>query len=122
MSAREIDPGAPDVPQRAAALFKQLLLDDVTAYVDGSPGRFEQYDDGVDVPSVRSTSSTACCGASPALDALVPGLSDHLRHFPDSRLPDAEDFLYWSKEKFSMRAVHHRDARDDRVPIGRDAA
>jgi hypothetical protein len=37
---------------------------------------------------------------SPALAALVPGLPDHLKNFPSSRLSDAEDFLYWSKEKF----------------------
>jgi hypothetical protein len=100
---REIDPGAPDVPQRAAALFKQLLLDDVTAYVDGSPGRFEQYDDGAR-PIRPLDEFDGVLRSSPALDALVPGLSDHLRNFPDSRLPDADDFLYWSKERVSMAA------------------
>jgi hypothetical protein len=98
---REIDPGAPDVRQRAAAHFKQLLLDDVTAYVNGSPGRFEQYDGGAR-PIRPLDEFDGVLRSSPALDALVPGLSDHLKNFPASRLPDADDFLYWSKERVSM--------------------
>jgi hypothetical protein len=35
-------------------------------------------------------------------DGLVPGLSEHLRAFPSSKLKGAEDFLYWSKEKFGI--------------------
>jgi hypothetical protein len=98
---REIGPGAPDVQQRAAALFKQVLLDDVIAYVNGSPGRFEQYDDG-SRPIRPLDEFDGVLRSSPALAALVPGLPDHLKNFPASRLPDADDFLYWSKEKVSM--------------------
>jgi hypothetical protein len=100
---REIDPGRPDVQQRAAAYFKQVLLDTVTAYVNGSPGRFEQYDGGAR-PIRPLEEFDGVLRNSPALDALVPGLSDHLKNFPASRLPDADDFLYWSKEKVSMSA------------------
>ena len=98
---REIDPGAPDVQQRAAAHFKQVLLDDVIAYVNGSPGRFEQYDDG-SRPIRPIDEFDGVLRSSPALAALVPGLTDHLKNFPASRLPDADDFLYWSKERVSM--------------------
>lgn len=100
---REIVPGAPGVQQRAAALFKQVLLDDVTAYVNGSPGRFEQYDDGAR-PIRPLDEFDGVLRSSPALEALVPGLSDHLKDFPASRLPEADDFLYWSKERVSMAA------------------
>jgi len=98
---REIDAGAPDVQQRAAARFKQLLLDNVIAYVNGSPGRFEQYDDGPR-PIRPLDEFDGVLRSSPALAALVPGLPDHLKNFPASRLPEADDFLYWSKEKVSM--------------------
>ena len=89
--------------QRAAARFKQLLLDDVTAYVNGSSGRFEQYDDG-SRPIRPLDEFDGVLRSSPALAALVPGLPDHLKNFPASRLPDADDFLYWSKERVSMAA------------------
>jgi hypothetical protein len=100
---REIDPGAPDLQRRAAAQFKQVLLDNVIAYVNGTPGRFEQYDDGAR-PIRPLDEFDGVLRSSPALAALVPGLSDHLKNFPASRLPDAEDFLYWSKERISMSA------------------
>ncbi len=58
--------------------FKQVLLDDVTAYVNGSPGRFEQYDDGAR-PIRPLDEFDGVLRSSPALDALVPGLPDHLQ-------------------------------------------
>ena len=98
---REVDLNAPDVQQQAAARFKQVLLEDVTAYVSGGPGRFDQYDGG-SRPIRPLDEFDGVLRSSPALAALVPGLPDHLNNFPSSRLPDAEDFLYWSKEKISM--------------------
>ena len=38
----------------------------------------------------------------PEIAALMPALPEHLRRFPDAPLPDAEDFLYWSKEQFGI--------------------
>ena len=96
---REIDLKAPDAQQRAAALFKRVLVDDVMAYVAGSTGRFEQYDDGAR-PIRPLDEFDGVLTNSPSLAALVPGLPDHLKNFPSSRVDDADDFLYWSKEKF----------------------
>ena len=53
---------------------------------------------------------------SPYLGEIVPGLPEHLRAFPSSALPGAEDFLYWSKEKFgltpSITVTHVTATRD----------
>jgi len=97
----EIDVRAPDVRAQAAAWFKQTLLADVAAYVSGGGGRFAQYDDG-DRPIAPLDDFAEVLRATPAIDALVPGLADHLARFPSARLPDAEDFLYWSKEAFGQ--------------------
>src|SRR5258705_3764265 len=75
---REIDLKAPDAQQRAAALFKRVLVDDVTAYVAGSAGRFEQYDDGPR-PVRPLDEFDGVLKNSPSLEALVPGLPDHLK-------------------------------------------
>ena len=96
---REIDLKAPDAQQRAGELFKRVLFDDITAYVTGGPGRFDQYDDG-SRPIRPLDEFEGVLQNSPALAALMPGLPEHLKNFPSSRLSDAEDFLYWSKEKF----------------------
>jgi hypothetical protein len=98
---REIDLKAPNVQEQTTAWFKRALLAHVTAYVTGGPGRFLQYDDG-DSPIRPAEEFEGVLAHMPAIGALVPGLPDHLARFPASRLPDAEDFFYWSKEKFGI--------------------
>jgi hypothetical protein len=96
---READVQAPGALVRGAYLFKQLLFDDVHAYWTGGPGRMAQYDDG-DTPVRPIDEFVGVLNNSPSLDTLVPGLSAHLKNFPVDRLTSADDFLYWSKEKF----------------------
>jgi hypothetical protein len=97
---REIDVNAPDAQARGAALFKQILLEDVSAYLSGAE-RMPQYDDG-SKPIRPHDDLEGILAAMPEIGVLVPGLPEHLRRFPAGRLPDAEDFLYWSKEKFGI--------------------
>jgi hypothetical protein len=97
---REIGADAPDAQARGAALFKQILLDAVTAYVSGTD-RMTQYDDGPKPIRPRDELEGILAGM-PEIGALMPGLPDHLRRFPSARLPEAEDILYWSKEKFGV--------------------
>jgi hypothetical protein len=97
---REIDMKAPDAQSRGAEMFKALLLDQVKAYVSGAE-RMTQYDDGPK-PVRPHDQLEGILANMPEIGALMPGLPDHLRHVPSSRLPDAEDFLYWSKEKFGV--------------------
>ena len=98
---REINWKARDADERAATLFKAVLLDNVSAYLSGGPGRIVQYDD--DKRTVRPVDDfVGLLKSSPYIGALVPGLPDHLRTFPSNPLPGAEDFLYWSKEKFGL--------------------
>jgi hypothetical protein len=97
---REIDVNAPDAQARAAAFFKHVLLDDVSAYLS-SADRMTQYDDGPK-PIRPRVELEGILAAMPEIGALMPGLPDHLLRFSAARLPDAEDFLYWSKEKFGV--------------------
>ena len=96
---QEIDLRASDAQAGAEALFKQVLLDNVTAYMTGGAGRMAQFDDG---PSaIRPVDELAGVLANmPSIGALLPRLPAHLKDFPSSRMPDTEDFLYWSKERF----------------------
>ena len=96
---REIDVNGASEDERSAAWFKRALLADVTSYVTGTPGRFQQYDD--DPSPIRPLEEfAAVLDHMPAIGVLVPGLPDHLARFPDARVAGADDFLYWSKEKF----------------------
>lgn len=98
---REVDRKAPDVQQQTAALFKHVLLEHVNAYLSGGATRIVQYDDGPQ-PIRPIDEFEAILKSAPSVGALVPGLPDHLAHFPSDRLADAQDFLYWSKEKFGV--------------------
>jgi hypothetical protein len=98
---REIDWKAPDADHRAAALFKQVLFDNVRAYLAGGADRITQYDD--DKRPIRPVDDFAeLLKNSPYVGTLVPGLPAHLAAFPSSPLAGAEDFLYWSKEKVGL--------------------
>jgi hypothetical protein len=95
---QEVDLKAPDAQARSAAWFKQVLIDDVTAYTTGGPGRILQYDDGPR-PIRPVDEFEGILKNAPSLGALIPELPDHLENYPSNHLTDPEDFLYWSKEK-----------------------
>jgi hypothetical protein len=98
---QEIDWTAPGAHERAASLYKEILLDAVRGYVSGGPGRIAEYDD--DKEPIRPMDDFAgLLDNSPFVGRLVPGLPGHLQAFPDKPLPSGEDFLYWSKEKFGF--------------------
>jgi hypothetical protein len=97
----EVDVKAPDAQQHAARWFKAALFAHVHAYWTGSPGRFLSYDD--DPKQVRPVEGfEGLMQNAPAIGALSPALRDHLAAFPAMRMAGAEDFLYWSKEKFGI--------------------
>ena len=99
--AQEVEWGRPGADGRAAALFKQVLLDDAHAYATGGPGRITQYDDDKRPIKVLEDFA-ALLKSSPYVDALLPGLGAHVASYPAETLAGAEDFLYWSKEKFGF--------------------
>lgn len=97
----DVDASAPEAQARAAAWFKQQLLDTVQAYVSGSGGRMVQFDD--DEQPVRPVDEfDRLLKNAEAVGALVPRLPEHLAKFPDAPLDGAEDFLYWAKEKVAV--------------------
>lgn len=95
---KEINWAAPDAASRAAVLFKQMIVDDVRAYLAGSPERFTQYDD--DKRPIRPVDEfNGLLKNFASIGSLAPDLPGYLERFPASPLTGAEDFLYWSKEK-----------------------
>lgn len=84
-----------------AAWFKEILLAHVRAYWFGTSGRIISYDDSTR-PIKPIEEFDGILRNAPGLAALVPQLPAHLAHFPSQRLGGAQDFLYWSKEKFGM--------------------
>jgi hypothetical protein len=99
--AADADWQHPGADARAATLFKQALLDNVRSYVSGGPGRITEYDD--DKAPIRPVEDFhGVLKSSPYVDQALPGLSGHLASYPAEPMAGAEDFLYWSKEKFGI--------------------
>src|SRR4029077_4869866 len=71
------------------------------AYWSGRPGRILQYDDAKRA-ILPATEFAGILANSRYIGDLVPGLPAPLSDFPSSRLAAAEDFLYWSKERFGI--------------------
>lgn len=99
--ASDADWQHPGAEGRAAALFKKVLLDNVRSYVSGGPGRITEYDDDK-APIKPVEDFHGVLKSSPYVEQALPGLSAHLASFPAEPIAGAEDFLYWSKEKFGI--------------------
>src|SRR5262249_37542661 len=96
--AASVDWKRPAADRHASAIFKEIVLANVRAYVTGGPGRITRYDDGP-TPVLPIAAGEELINTSRYLDVLKPGLSAHLRCFWSNSLEGAEDFLYWTKEK-----------------------
>jgi hypothetical protein len=99
---REIDWKARDADVRAGALFKDVLLGHVRAYLSGAAaGRILEYDD--DKRPVRPRDDfEGVLKDAVFLRDFAPRLAEHIERFPAAPIEGAEDFLYWSKEKFGF--------------------
>jgi len=99
--AASVDWRRPGAEAQASALFKELLFAHVRAYVTGAPGRITQYDDDR-TPVLPEIAGDELIRTAPYLDTLKPGLAAHVTCVWSSPLEDAEDFLYWTREKFGI--------------------
>ena len=98
---KEIDWRKPDADAKAAALFKQMLFDNVRAYTAGGPGRMTQYDDDP-TPVLPVENFRGVLKSSPYIETAYPGLGAYLVADPSEPMPGAEAYVYWSKEKFGF--------------------
>mgnify|MGYP001555596957 FL=1 len=101
---REIDWRAPDSRDRAAALYKHLLLDRVRMYRAAGLSAVPDYADD-DAPVPFADALAALMDARPSLLDRTPTFSDYIRHFPAGSAAGTNDFYYWSKEAFGFKPV-----------------
>jgi hypothetical protein len=120
---REMDWKAPDARARATLLMKQMLVDYVTAYLQGGTAAMATYDDDT-VPLDAPAEFRKVLGASPYLLQYAPELRRYLEDYPKGRLAGAEDLFYWTKDKFGPKptiAIHHLTIWRDPGDRGRAA-
>jgi len=91
-------------PGDVAALFRQILVDYVNAYAAGGSAALIRYEDKS--PSVSlATDFQGLLGASRYLRDYAPEFAAYLQSYPQNKPQGAEDFFYWSKEKFGVKPV-----------------
>src|SRR5262249_59655839 len=73
----------------------------LSSEVPGGTGRLTASDDDR-APTKPVEDFHGVLKSSPYLDRALPGLAAHLASSPAEPLAGAEDFLYWTKEKFGI--------------------
>lgn len=94
----------PKKQSRGTELFREMLLNYVRAYLADGNAALVRYRDQ------NPARSLACelrdmVADSAYLEEYVPELRGYLLNFPLDRPPDANSFVYWSKEKFGLKPV-----------------
>jgi hypothetical protein len=100
----KVDWKTSDAPQRAMALFRQMLADHANAYLQLGPAAAMDYADRA-APVNVAREFTSLAASDPDGCQQFPLLWRHLIEFPTSRSPDTTDILYWSKERVGRRGV-----------------
>ena len=96
---QEIDWSEPDCQKRATELIKQMLADYVRAYLIGGDAAMGQYDDQ-EYPLRLADEFHELLQESRYLYEYVPELHEYLEFYPRIKLPNVENFIYWSEKKY----------------------
>jgi hypothetical protein len=98
----EIDWKAADARARAAQVLKEMLVDYTAAYMRGGTAAMATYADK-ESPIETSAEFGKILTASPYLVEYVPELHRYAEEYPKASLSGAEDFFYWSKDKYAPK-------------------
>ncbi|HUG55290.1 MAG TPA: hypothetical protein VMR21_16910 [Vicinamibacteria bacterium] len=115
---REMDWKAADARPRATRLMKQMLVEYLSAYLEGGTAEMATYADR-EQPQDTPAEFRKVLAASPYLVQYAPELHRYLERYPHGTLEGVEDLFYWTKDKFGPKptiAIHHvtvwRDPKD----------
>ena len=101
---REVDWKSANATERATALLRQALLEYVRAYLAGGNRALAEYQDKKQAVRLEEE-FRGLLGNSPYLYEYVPESHRYLQDFPQGKPAGAEDFIYWSLEKFGLKPV-----------------
>lgn len=101
---KEVKWETPKARQQVDALLRQTLIDYVKAYLQGGNAALSEYHDR-EAPLRLADEFKALLDQSPYLYEYAPEFHQYLAEYPKASLPDVENFLYWSKEKFGLKPV-----------------
>lgn len=101
---READWNSPDWQSKSAAIWRDILLSYVTAYMNGGSKALPVYANKPDRLPVADEQALLLKETA-FIRSLAPGLLDHLWSPAASPMPGSPSLVYWSKEDFEIRPV-----------------
>lgn len=102
--AAKVDWSAADAETKAIALFNQGLVDYAAAYAQGGTDALGSVVDKKERKS-RAAEYRTLLANSPYLAEYVKEFNDYLVAYPNAKLADTEDVLYWTKDTFGLKPV-----------------
>jgi hypothetical protein len=102
----EIDWTRPTARADAMALFRTLMHEYATAYVEGGNDRLAVYRDS-ERPTFVATEFKSMIDRMPELGAQLPELKAYLLGYPRVTLPRGASFLYWQDVQFGLKPTIH---------------
>ena len=100
----EVNWDATDYEEQTTGLMQQILVDYTKAYLEKGDAALGEYHDQID-PIQQAEAFQGLLENSVYLIRYVPELYTYLQEFPHGDLPNVENFIYWSKEMFSLKPV-----------------
>jgi hypothetical protein len=100
----KIDWARPDAEAQAIGLFNQALVDYVAAYAEGGTDALGTVFDKK-ARKTRADEYRKLLASSPYLAEYVKEFNDYLEGYPQAKLHDTEDTLYWTKDTFGLKPV-----------------
>jgi len=98
----EVDWKAADARSRATHVLEEMLVDYTSAYMKGGTAEMATYADKQS-PIETSAEFGKILTASPYLVEYVPELHRYAEEYPKASLSGAQDFFYWSKDKYAPK-------------------
>jgi hypothetical protein len=99
---KEINWAAPSAAADVQRLFRRLVFEYVSAYLEGGNARLPVYRDSEQPTSVAKEFASMIDGM-PSLDEYLPGVRPYLLEFPKVTLPKSTSFLYWQDAQFGLK-------------------
>ena len=101
---KEVDWTAVNHRERVTGLVKEMLLEQVQAYLRGGNAALASYEDKAYQMSLANEFRSLLKPAS-YMYGYVPEFQNYLENFPNARAENVESFVYWSKEEFGLKPV-----------------
>ena len=101
---KEVNWTAPGYRERATVLAREMLFEYVQAYLGGGNAALGEYNDK-SYPVRLADEFQSLLQPAPYMYEYVSEFQRYLQEFPNGRPAAAEDFIYWSKEKFGLKPV-----------------